>query len=310
MSFATVVWLAVFLAGLGVALLSTRQTLDSATSLAHRFGLSPFLIGMTIVALGTDLPEIANSIAASASDHGDLIVGNSIGSTVTQMTLILGIVCFLGVVKAERRLVTIAGAVMVVALLLGAFLLSDEFLSRADGLVLIGTWLVGTIIIQRRGHLITARQEEIPTTSVWAEVRDLIVGLSGVGLGSVVAVWAFVNFSDELGVPEYATSFLILALGTSLPELFIDGTAIRRGDRALALGDIFGSSFIDSTVALGIGPALFPVAVGSEATFGNLIAAGSVAAVVFLLMSRENHRKMSGAVLVVIYLATYVLVLR
>jgi len=305
-----VVWLAVFLAGLGVALLSTRQTLDSATSLAHRLGLSPFLIGMTIVALGTDLPEIANSIAASASDHGDLIVGNSIGSTVTQMTLILGIVCFLGVVKAERRLVTIAGAMMIIALLLGAFLLSDEFLSRTDGIVLLSTWVVGTIIIQRRGHLVTVRQEEIYTTSVWVEVRDLIVGLSGVGLGSVIAVWSFVNFSDELGVPEYATSFLILALGTSLPELFIDGVAIRRGDRSLALGDIFGSSFIDSTVALGIGPALFPVAVGSEATFGNLIAAGSVAAVVFLLMSRENHRKVSGAVLVVIYLATYVLVLR
>lgn len=304
------VWLAVFLAGLGVALLSTRQTLDSATSLAHRLGLSPFLIGMTIVALGTDLPEIANSIAASASDHGDLIVGNSIGSTVTQMTLILGIVCFLGVVKAERRLVTIAGAMMIIALLLGAFLLSDEFLSRTDGIVLLSTWVVGTIIIQRRGHLVTVRQEEIYTTSVWVEVRDLIVGLSGVGLGSVIAVWSFVNFSDELGVPEYATSFLILALGTSLPELFIDGVAIRRGDRSLALGDIFGSSFIDSTVALGIGPALFPVAVGSEATFGNLIAAGSVAAVVFLLMSRENHRKVSGAVLVVIYLATYVLVLR
>lgn len=304
------VWLAVFLAGLGVALLSTRQTLDSATSLAHRLGLSPFLIGMTIVALGTDLPEIANSIAASASDHGDLIVGNSIGSTVTQMTLILGIVCFLGVVKAERRLVTIAGAMMIIALLLGAFLLSDEFLSRTDGIVLLSTWVVGTIIIQRRGHLVTVRQEEIYTTSVWVEVRDLIVGLSGVGLGSVIAVWSFVNFSDELGVPEYATSFLILALGTSLPELFIDGVAIRRGDRSLALGDIFGSSFIDSTVALGIGPALFPVAVGTEATFGNLIAAGSVAAVVFLLMSRENHRKVSGAVLVVIYLATYVLVLR
>lgn len=310
MSIFTAVWLAVFLAGLAVALMSSRQTLDSATSLAHRSGLSPFFIGMTIVALGTDLPEIANSIAASASDHGDLNVGDSIGSTVTQMTLVLGIVCFLGAVKAERRLVTVSGAAIIVALLLGAFLLSDEFLSRADGLLLISTWAIGTFIIQKRGHLVTARQEEIYTRSIWVEIRDLVVGLSGVGLGSVLAVWAFVQFSEEIGVPEYATSFLILALGTSLPELFIDGSAIRRGERSFAMGEIFGSSFIDSTVSLGIGPALFPVAVGSEAVFGSIVAAGAIVCATLLLMSREDHRRVTGVVLILIYIGTYALVLR
>lgn len=310
MSLFTVVWLAVFVAGLAVALMSSRQTLDSATSLAHRSGLSPFFIGMTIVALGTDLPEIANSIAASASDHGDLNVGDSIGSTVTQMTLVLGIVCFLGMVKAERRLVTISGAAIITALLFGALLLSDEFLSRTDGLLLITTWVVGTFIIQKRGHLVTARQEEIYTRSIWVEIRDLVVGLSGVGLGSVVAVWAFAQFSEEIGVPEYATSFLLLALGTSLPELFIDGSAIRRGERSFALGEIFGSSFIDATVSLGIGPALFPVAVGSKAVFGSIVAAGAIALTTLLLMSREEHRRLSGTMLIVLYIATYALVLR
>jgi len=88
-------WILAAVAGLSLAVWSSGRTLDSAVSLARRLGLSPFIIGMTIIAIGGDLPEIANSITASAQGHGDLNVGDSIGSVVTQLTLVAGLLCFL-----------------------------------------------------------------------------------------------------------------------------------------------------------------------------------------------------------------------
>ena len=110
------------LVGLGLTVVASQRTLDAAQSMARSLGLSPFLVGMTVVALGTDLPEIANSITASATGHGDVNVGDSIGSSVTQITLVLGLLCLFNRVPTERRFVAVAGPTTVVAVLLGALL--------------------------------------------------------------------------------------------------------------------------------------------------------------------------------------------
>lgn len=304
----TLLWIPALFVGLGIALLGSRQTLDAATALAAKLGMSPFIIGMTVVAFGTDLPEIANSITASATDHGDINVGDSIGSVVTQITLVLAILCFLGTIRVEKRVVAVAGLVTVVAVLVGALLLDDGQLSRSDGLVLLSFWLVGTLAVQRVAHVVTAKQRELFGRSVFALLRDLIVGLGAVALGAVLVVLGFTELADQFGVPEYASSFLILSLGTSLPELFIDGRAIRQGDSQLALGDIVGSSFVDATISLGIGPTLFPVAVSSSAAAGSLIAAGVVAIAIAFLLFRSDHDRRSGVALLVLYAFSYAVI--
>ncbi|MGI9608317.1 MAG: sodium:calcium antiporter [Acidimicrobiales bacterium] len=302
-------WVAALVAGLAIAVFAARQALDSAVSLARKLGLSPFLIGMTVMAIGTDLPEIANSITASAAGHGDLNVGDSIGSVVTQITLVLGILCFIAPVKAERRTVRVAGLVTVLAVIVGALLLGDDEVSRGDGLVLIAFWAVGTLAVQQGGHMVGQRQELLFDRSLLIDVRDLIVGLSGVAIGAILVVEAFTRVAEDLGVPEYATSFLVLAIGTSLPELFVDARALRRGENALALGDIIGSSFVDATVSLGIGPALFPIAVSPTAMRGSVIAAIVVALAVLLLLTREEHGRKSGIILIGLYAIAYAVVI-
>ena len=298
-------WVILLLGGLLVTILSSHQTLESAKRLATQLNLSPFVIGMTVVAVGTDLPEIANSITASATGHGDINVGDSIGSVVTQITLVLAILCAMRTIKTDRTFVAISGLITVLAVLIGAALMADDQITRTDGIVLLTFWLVGTLAVQRTGHIASTHQPRLFDQGVRRSLRQLVVGLGGVAIGAVAAVRAFSEIASELDVPEYTTSFLILSLGTSLPELAIDGHAIRKGESALAMGDIIGSSFVDATLSLGIGPTLFPIAVSGQAATGSLVAAAVVAATILFLLSRPAHDRRSTIVLVALYAGAY-----
>lgn len=119
---------------------------------------------------------------------------------------------------------------------------------------------------------------------------------------AMVVVRSFVEITDELGVPQLIASAVVLALGTSLPELVVDWTAIRRGATALALGDLFGSSLLDATLAVGIGPSIRAISVSTDAVFVCLIAAAGVGAATLIMLSRPVHHRGSAAALFAVYL--------
>lgn len=305
----TLLWIPAVLAGLGVAVVGSNQTLRAARSLAVRLGLPPFFIGMTVVAFGTDLPEIANSITSSATGHGDINVGDSVGSVVTQLTLVAGLLCFVGSMTIDRVTVAVAGLTTIVALLVGAMLLADGELGRVDGLTLLAFWVVGTFAVHRVETPAITVQRELFARKTLILLRDLSIGLAAVAFGAVIVVFGFTELAAYLGVPEYASSFLVLSIGTSLPELVIDGMALRKGENHIAVGDLVGSSFVDATISLGIGPALFPIVVSSGATRGSLIATFIVALAVGFLLFRSRHTRLSAPVFLALYALTYILVI-
>ncbi|HIE21342.1 MAG TPA: sodium:calcium antiporter, partial [Acidimicrobiia bacterium] len=140
-------WTAVLTTGLVVTIYASRYSVSHATELAAGLRISPFVIGITLVAMGTDLPEIANSIAASFTGRGDINVGDSIGSATVQSTLILGLLPLAaGSFPVARRRVTRIGIATVAALLLGAALMVDGDLSRLDAAILVGGWILGTLV--------------------------------------------------------------------------------------------------------------------------------------------------------------------
>lgn len=302
-------WAAGVVGGLLIAVLASRRALSAAVDLARVAGLSPFLIGVTIVGVGTDLPEIANSISAAAADRGDLIVGDATGSTATQMTFVLGVLCLLFPVRTDRRFVASSGLMMALALLAGAALLSDGVISRIDGTLLIGAWILGTAVVGATSRTRRTDQPSLFTRGIGQDVLATLGALALVGAGAVSAVFAFGQITDELGVPEYVTSFFVLSVGTSLPELLVDGRALRQGHGSLALGDILGSSLVDSTLSLGIGPLLFPVDVSSEAADGTYVVAAVVALAVLVLLARTEHRWLTGVVLIGLYAALFPLLI-
>jgi cation:H+ antiporter len=307
----TIAWTAVLVIGFTVALLASRRAVIHASALALGLRVPPFLIGATLLAIGTDLPEIANSIVASVSGHGDINVGDSIGSSFTQVTLILGLLPFLGgAFIAGRARVLVTGALTVGALGLGAFLLRDGFLSRSDGILLVAAWLVSSVVVWRNAPPAAQPAITVPTHKKSHHAVPALGYMALVAAGATAAVQAFVHLAESFSVPEYLLTFFVASIGTSLPELMVDVTALKRGQRDLAIGDIFGSSLVDATLSLGIGPVIAPTLINSQlAVRGSLFAMAGVAAVVLLLSIARRHDWKTGVVLLGIYAALYLVLL-
>lgn len=294
-----VLWTLAFVVGLVVASLASRRAVAAALDAVAASHASAGFIGMTVMAIGTDLPEIANSVISAATGHGDLVVGDAAGSAMTQLTLVLAILCFGTPLYSERRSVIVLGTLTAVALVAIAFVISDGSFDRIDGLGLVVAWLVTLVALRSlSGDTSSPRQK-----SGGAGRHIAIAGgwLIVVAIAATVVVQSFVEITETIGVPEIVAGAILLALGTSLPELIVDWTAIRRGAAALALGDLFGSSLLDATLALGLGPALTPTAVSAEAATACVIAAIGVLAATAVVAYRQPLTRTSALLLLGAY---------
>ncbi len=301
--------------GFLIAILGSRTAVEHASALARRWRLPGFVVGLTLLAIGTDLPEIANSIVASYRGFGDVNVGDSVGSAATQITLVLGLLPFFGrPLLASRRGLVAAGLLTAAALGLGGGLVADGFLGRPDGIILVTSWIAATWVVStvepdtmRQLALEVEEKDPLPVVS---RVTRALIGLGFVAGGAALAVWGIVELAELMGVPAYIISFFGASIGTSLPELVVDVTAIRRGQTELAVGDAFGSSLVDSTLSLGIGPTLFPTAVTASLAVRGSVAAAVIALIVTLVFSRiPNHDRRSGLLLLILYGLLYAVVL-
>ena len=304
-------WVVITFVGLLVAVWASHRAVDAASGLALGFGMSPFVVGLVILSVGTDLPEVANSVVASVNGNGDINLGDSVGSAVTQITLILGLLpFFVGGFEVTRRRVQAVGVITALALCVLAVMVWDGWMSRTDGLILLAMWLAASIFLARR-KLVAA--EPVLTVSQPRGMRMvgvLIFFLAIVTGGAMAAVFSLIEIAELLAAPEFLVSFFGLALGTSLPELVVSVAAVRQGKRDLAIGGLLGSSMVDATLAVGAGPAVAPVAVtASYGVWSSLAAAVVVLAVTATLAIRSRHDRRSGFLFIVLYAALYVALL-
>lgn len=300
-----VFWVVTAVVGLALAALSSTRGVDHAVRAAGGLGVPTFVVGFTVVSLGTDLPEIANSVVAAATGHGDVGVGNSIGSVAAQTALVLGLVPLLArPIVVDRHNVLLLGGATTGLLLFGVALMADGGLGRVDGTLLVGGWAVAVWQVYRRTHL--PAQQELPLPARRPGVHVLLAAcwlLLVVG-GATVAVVGLTRAAAALAVPEYLVSFLGLALGTSLPELTVVVTAVRRGQADLAVGDALGASLADASLSAGIGPLVFPVTLTAGLVVpGGLATSVLVGAVVGVLALRGRLGRVVGLLFVAAYLA-------
>ena len=298
-----IVWLLVLVGGLAAAAYGSRRAVTAALDASRTSNIPPGIIGLTVVAVGTDLPEIANSIVSALSGHGDLIIGDAAGSALTQVTFILALLCLgAGPIHADRNTVLTTGTMTTVALLAAALLIRDELFARWEGALLVAAWVLAIIAIQRQR---TPHTPDLgPPETGGSTGRHVAVALGWlllVGIAATAVVESFIVISDQLGIPQLIASAIVLSLGTSLPELVVDWTAIRKGAMAMAIGDLFGSSLLDATLAIGIGPALRAVTVSPSAATACLIAAMGVMAATVIAGSRPSHGRPSATLLFLVY---------
>jgi cation:H+ antiporter len=305
--------LAVLVSGIVLLNIASDKAVEHSVHVASALGISSLMIGLVLVSIGTDLPEIANSIVSCSAGHGDIDVGDSLGSILTQITLVLGLLPFLGrIFKVDRKEALVIGSFQVATLMM-AILVALTGFTREKALLLIITWPVSLWVIRRTTSKNLREQKHVKRESGRHYLVDLVIaalGFAGVAIGALAVVQSVVSLSERFGVPEFLISFFVLAIGTSLPELVVDLTAVRKKQYELVIGDVIGSCIVDATVSISIGQLLFPAPVFVEAPQRSLnLALYTVFAsmiTIALLAWRQKVDRKTGACLFILYGLAYV----
>jgi cation:H+ antiporter len=295
--------------GMIILTFSSNKTVDHSVILACNWAVPPIIIGLVLVSIGTDFPEIINSIISSSLDLGNINVGTSIGSAFSQVTLILGIIAiFLKRFEVNKKEVLTIGASILGTSILSFLLISDGLISRLDGLFLIISWILIVLLIRRiakKEFTCPAPSEDKPKRNGY-HVIMVFFGFIGVALGTFIVIESILEITRILNISEFIASFFIASIGTSLPELTVTLTAIRKGQQELAIGDIMGSSLLDASISIGVGPLLFPTALdGGPAIATWIYIIISFFFVTLLLSLRGKVDKKVGIICLSLYILSY-----
>lgn len=307
-------WL--FLA-IGLTLLTVGATwlTNGSVAVAKRLRISEYLIGMTIVAVGTSLPELTVSTASTIAGNADVAIGNVVGSNIFNVFLILGVCSLFAPVLFTRNNIRIDAPMCIVTSLLLTALLWNGSLSRVEGVVMLLLY-VGVLVFSYR----VSRQEvnaepnepnepnEEPTQSTapfvwWRSLGMIVFGLGGLIYGATLTLNSATEIARSLGVSESVIAITILAGGTSLPELAASLAAVLKGHTALALGNVLGSNIANILLILGLCSTIMPLQM-SDITMVDVAVMDAAALAVLVSALVVGHRRITwGEGLV--YLATY-----
>lgn len=243
-----------------------------AAATARNLGVSPLIIGLTIVGFGTSAPEMLVSGVAAWEGNPGLAVGNAIGSNITNIALILGLTALITPLAVNSRMLKRELPILTATMLAGLVLLLDGTLSRLDGtLLLLGLlamviWMVRTSLKDRGSDPLGAEfSEEIPTGMPMGRALFWVgVGLLVLLLSSRLLVWGAVGIAQALGVSDLIIGLTIVALGTSLPELAASVMSALKGEPDIAVGNVIGSNLFNLLAVLGIPGLISPLVIGSE----------------------------------------------
>lgn len=222
---------------------ASDRFIEAAESIGLNFGISPFVIGVTIVAFGTSLPELATSIAAVYSGSSSIVIGNVIGSNITNILLVLGLTAFVGKdILLDTDVMDVDMPLLLVSSFFLVFVISDLHVSWFEAaLFLIG---LGIFLYNSIGSSSDEHSEKVKVGGNTYVI--LILSAIFVFLGAKYTIDAISNISLALGVGEDVIALTAVALGTSLPEVMVSVAAARRGKHAIAVGNVLGSNLFNT----------------------------------------------------------------
>ena len=291
-----------------------------AAGLAKGFGVSPLVIGLTIVAFGTSAPEMLVSGMAAWAGSPQMGIGNAIGSNITNVTLALGAAALVRPLRVHSRLLIRELPVLLLIMLVAWIFLWNDRLSRAEGVIL----LVGMVVLvmwigfqgrkesdQDADPLIAGLGDETPrSSSTWKSLLWLTTGLLFVLVGSRALVWGAVGIARGVGVSELVIGLTLVALGTSLPEVAASIAAARRNEQDIAVGNIVGSNMFNLLGVLGLPGVIRPDAPVDHAVVTRdfpIMFGVTVLLIVIALTNKTSHiSRKTGFLLVCVFVVYFV----
>jgi len=239
------------LVGLVVLVWSADRFVLGAASTARHLGMSPLMIGMTIVSLGTSAPEIFVSATASLDGSGTLAIGNAIGSNITNIGLVLGITALIAPLPIHGRMLKKEIPILLLVTVIAGLTLQDLDISLMDSIIMLIClvitlfWLFNESSEQEIGGLGEEEAEEIESMSNAKAAFWLIVGLLALMISAKILVWGAVEVARYFGVSELIIGLTIVAIGTSLPELAASVASALKGHHDIAIGNVVGSNIFN-----------------------------------------------------------------
>ncbi len=299
--------------GVGVLYFGAEWLVRGATRLAGALGVSPIVIGLTVVSMGTSAPELVVCLVAALGGNSDLAMGNVMGSNLANIGLILGLTAMVRPLEVAGRVITREIPVMIAVTLLLFPLVWDGELSRADGgilLVVLGLYLLfinraaGEEKAEVKGEFDIYDEKARPDARTVAGSLALIVGGSiGLVMGGRAIVLSAEYIAEMFGVPDLVIGLTIVAVGTSLPELATALVAAMRKEADIAVGNIIGSNVFNIAAILGVTSTVTPIRVVANVVREELPAVLFISLLAFpVTRSAHRVRRWEGAVLLVVYL--------
>jgi len=305
------------LAGLVVLVWSADRFVIGAAATAKNSGMSPLLIGLTIVSFGTSAPEILVSLMASLSGSGNLAVGNAVGSNIANIALVLGITAMIAPLPVKSAVLKKEIPLLVGVTLLAGALLYDLHLSLTDGIILVTALLFCLVLFAKfqqssdpDDHL-NDESEEIPEMATKTAIFWLILGLTLLIISSRMLVWGAVEVATQMGVSELVIGLTIVAIGTSLPELAASVASALKKHHDIALGNVVGSNIFNLAAVMAIPGFVNPITMDAVAFNRDYLVmlAVTIALVIFCLIQKPARiNRLEGGLLTAAY-AGYMFVL-
>ena len=308
-----------FIAGIAIILYGANFLVRGASALARKFKISELIIGLTIVALGTSLPELVISVGSAIKGSSGIALGNVIGSNIFNTMLILGVTALITPIRFNGRMLSrelpfnlLASLVLI--LVAGSMVIGGEgggFISQYSGMILLcflAIFIRYTFSIPNEDN---NEETELPLP-IWKITLFIIIGLIALIFGGKMFVSSATEVARMLGMSEAIIGITIVSAGSSLPELAVSVNAARKGNVSIALGNVLGSNILNIFFILGCSASITPISLNgfSPIDFFVLLAASVLVYIVGKFGGKNIINRYEGAILTLGYIAytTYLII--
>lgn len=301
----------IFITSLFVLLASAKFFTEAAERIGISLNLSPFTVGVVIVALGTSLPELISAIIASSQGSSQIVAGNILGANISNIFLVLGITTIAAKrsIQLGEEYIFIDLHFMLGSALMISFFLWDGMITSAEGIILIlgfAVYQVYLIRSEKPEAMPSLNQDEVITKIkpgfAWKDYTIILLAAVGVYYGASYTVNSIVDAAQHLKVDESFISISALALGTTLPEMIVSITAAKSGNPQIAIGNILGSCIFNSFMVGGIASQIAPVTMGDDLRILATTFLVGAAGFFYLLAQDKKISKWEGMLFVLFYL--------
>lgn len=292
---------------------------EGSVFVARKFRIPEIIVGLTIVSIGTSMPELMVSMTSAMNGHSDVAMGNVIGSNLTNLLLILGLSTVIASVefKKETKFIEIP---MTLGIIFTLFLLSnnagiDKYITRPEGFILIilfVCFLVYTIVMAKYGNDFEEsddiKKDEEKPLGILKSIIFIICGIIALKFGGDFVVDSACEIAKWIGISEKIISLTIIAIGTSLPELITSVTAARKGDSDIAIGNILGSNIFNFLLIVGVSAIISPVKYSVEYNIDMMILfVVTTILMLFPYIGKKNQMTRANGILYLLCYAGYMI---